>query len=198
MAANEVPRWVEYAKLGVAAVTPLVTGIVGLLVLQLGSDIENNKHRNQELIKKRIAFFDDLGPKLNDLLCFYHAIGNWKEINPEKIILIKRDLDKKFFTYKFLLSYDSFAAYMKFNNEYFETFVKPGQDAMLKLDVNFLRERMGKSFQSSWLEPQAMQASQATQGGDAEKQTKIYEFLMQQLAKDIKGDNDNKYSYIHH
>jgi hypothetical protein len=34
---NRVPIWVEYAKLGVAALTPIVTGIVGLIVLQLGN-----------------------------------------------------------------------------------------------------------------------------------------------------------------
>ena len=34
------PEWLEYAKLGVAALTPIMTGVVGIILVRLGTKLD--------------------------------------------------------------------------------------------------------------------------------------------------------------
>jgi UDP-N-acetylmuramate dehydrogenase len=45
----------EYMKLGVSALTPIVTGFVGIVILRLGKRMEINQQLHNELLRKRIA-----------------------------------------------------------------------------------------------------------------------------------------------
>lgn len=55
--------WVQYAQLGVSLLTPIVTGIIGFLLLRLGNKFEQSKQLNQALLTKRLSFYEDVGPK---------------------------------------------------------------------------------------------------------------------------------------
>ena len=35
--------WLEYAKIGVAALTPIMTGFIGLIVLRMGTKLDSHQ-----------------------------------------------------------------------------------------------------------------------------------------------------------
>jgi len=76
----------ELARLAVAISTPVT-------VLAAGWWIKQREQINAELIRKRIAIYDEVVPKANDILCFYLAASHCREIDPAKVIECKRDLD---------------------------------------------------------------------------------------------------------
>ena len=57
----------EVAKFVVSLATPVIAGIIALMVARFGIQLERQKAINQELVKKRIQIFDEIGPKLNDI-----------------------------------------------------------------------------------------------------------------------------------
>jgi uncharacterized membrane-anchored protein YhcB (DUF1043 family) len=59
-----------------AVIAPLLTGILGVAAGYIAIRFDVKKVSNQELIKKRIAIYDEMAPKLNDLLCFFFALGH--------------------------------------------------------------------------------------------------------------------------
>jgi hypothetical protein len=61
--------WLEYTKLAVSALTPILTGIIGLMALRLGNRLERSRQLNQTLLSKRLSVFDQIAPKLNDIFC---------------------------------------------------------------------------------------------------------------------------------
>ena len=72
----------ELAKLAVAISTPLT-------VLAVGWWIRQREQINGELIRKRIAIYDEVVPRGNDILCFFLGVGHWRELDPAKVIECK-------------------------------------------------------------------------------------------------------------
>jgi hypothetical protein len=68
---NQTTVWtsLEIAKFIVSLATPVIAGIIALMVANFGLHLERQKVINQELIKKRIGIYDEVGPKLNDIYC---------------------------------------------------------------------------------------------------------------------------------
>src|SRR4051812_5961528 len=85
----------EIAKLIVAAITPIALACIGVYIHRLTKRFEHAQWRNQKLIEKRLAIYDDLAPLLNDNFCYFTYVGNWKERKPVEIIASKRNIDKK-------------------------------------------------------------------------------------------------------
>ena len=85
----------EIAKLIASTLTPVTVALFGWYLTRFAKSIEHRQWRNQRLIEKRIAIYDDLSPHLNDLLCFFTFVGCWKELAPPQVIAIKRVVDKK-------------------------------------------------------------------------------------------------------
>ncbi|GJD48482.1 hypothetical protein OPKNFCMD_1203 [Methylobacterium crusticola] len=176
-----VPIWIEYAKLIISMSTPIVTGIVGYLVLQLGFGIEKNKQLNQELVKKRLAFYDAVAPDLNRLFCFYQVVGDWSDLDPAKIIEMTRRIDKNFYVYRFIFSDKIFETYIEFSRGYFEPYAGAGLPARLRLDVHYVKRQMGSKFDEAWL-PNVARAP-----GDHGEQSALYRRLMTDLGRTITG-----------
>src|ERR1700704_2214791 len=86
--------WIEFARLGIAALTPLMTLIVGVLVVHLGTKLDTTKQLQAELLRKRLHLFEEIAPRLNDIFCFYQAVGHWAELNPDEVIKRKRAIDR--------------------------------------------------------------------------------------------------------
>ena len=173
--------WLEYAKLGVAALTPIMTGLIGLLVVRLGSKVEATKQLNQELMRKRLQLFEELAPKLNDIHCFYQAVGHWADLNPEEVIRRKRSIDRAIQVNRYLFRSDFFDEYQRFEEAHFEMFSAPGQPARLRLDLDHVGKRAGTAFQKDWI------SSASAKPGSHQDQSQAYQALMEILGREARG-----------
>ena len=77
--------WIKYAELGIAALIPIMTLVVGIIVLRLGTA------RRDQTAAVRIAAqaprsVRDVAPKLNDIFCFFQVVGHWADLDPDEII----------------------------------------------------------------------------------------------------------------
>lgn len=139
--------WLEVAKLVASLSVPMAVLVLGLI-------LERRKVANQELTKKRIAVFDVVAPKLNDIFCFYRVVGHWATLEPDRVIAAKRDADRQIHVYRALFSATFFAAYQDFMAAGFEMFSSPegGAPAKLRLDLTHVSREMGTRWQVAWRE----------------------------------------------
>jgi hypothetical protein len=175
--------WLEYTKLAVSALTPILTGIIGLMALRLGNRLERSRQLNQTLLSKRLSVFDQIAPKLNDIFCFYRAIGHWSDLNPAEIIKRKRDIDRTFHINEFLFDKRLKALFNEFEAAHFETFSASGQPAKLRLDVEHVRKLMGPAYRPDW------SSALSAKAGNIDQQTQAYQKLMERLGKEVKGED---------
>jgi hypothetical protein len=174
-------EWLEYAKLGIAALTPIMTGVVGIIVVRLGTKLDVSKQLHQELLRKRLQLFEDVAPKLNDIFCFFQAVGHWADLSPDEVIKRKRAIDRSIQVNRYLFRSDVWEAYQRFEQSHFDMFAAVGQPARLRLDMTYIRERVGDYFKSEWT-PMA-----SAKAGNHEEQRDRYQALMQILGSEIKG-----------
>lgn len=125
----------EIAKLIVAALAPASIGVVGYFINKRIRDLERDEWKNRKAIERRIALFDDIGPKLNSLYCFLKWVGDWQRITPQRAVEIKRELDKTVFTYRYILGEDVFSAYNAFMELAFRMYHTPGKDALIRATI---------------------------------------------------------------
>ncbi len=173
--------WLEYVRLLLAAITPLMTGAIAGILLYFGLRIDRRKQVSGELVKKRIDFYEKTTPHTNDLYCFCRGVGHWATLDPQKLILSKRELDRQFHLNRFLLTERTFGLYDQFITQYFSMFVAAGRPARLRVDLEFLKAQMGPKFQKTWLP--------FLGEGDVDAQCQAYEVLMESLGREIKGEN---------
>ncbi|MGV2288813.1 hypothetical protein AAHK20_08850 [Trinickia sp. YCB016] len=125
----------EIAKLIVGFLTPLSVAAFGWFVSRRLKRLELAQWSNQKLIEKRLVIYDTVAPLLNQLLCFYTWVGHWKDISPEDVIKIKRELDRTFNIYRHLFDEDIYSAYQTFIHALFETFTGAGVDAKIRSHI---------------------------------------------------------------
>lgn len=125
-------NWLELVKLAVGVMTPLSVAAFGWFISRRLKRFELLQWSNQKLIEKRIAIYDQVGPALNQLYCFYVWVGNWKEITPAEVLRLKRDLDQKMYVYGHLFDGDLLRCYREFMHTLFETFQGAGEDAKIR------------------------------------------------------------------
>ena len=175
------PEWLEYAKIGVAALTPIMTGVVGIILVRLGTRLDATKQLHQELLRKRLQLFEDVAPKLNDVFCFFQAIGHWADLSPDEVIKRKRAIDRSIQVNRYLFRSDFWDAYQRFEQSHFDMFAAVGQPAKLRLDMAYVRERVGDYFKSEWA------PFVSGKPGNHQDQSQHYQALMQILGKEIRG-----------
>ena len=122
----------EIAKLIVGVLTPLSVALLGWLFSRQLKRLDLSNWTNQKLIEKRLAIYDDIAPKLNQLLCFFTWVGYWKTISPADAIDAKRDLDKTLNIYRHVFEAEVYAAYQDYIHILFETYTDIGHDAKLR------------------------------------------------------------------
>jgi hypothetical protein len=122
----------EIAKLAVGVLIPLSVAAAGLLVSRYLKRLDLAQWKNQKLLEKRIAIYDEVAPKLNKLLCFYTWIGYWKSISPDDAINAKRELDKTMNVYRHLFDDEVYEAYQEFIITLFEPYTGAGHDARIR------------------------------------------------------------------
>ena len=175
------PNWLEYARLAVAALTPIMTLVVGIIVVRLGTRLDATKQLHTELLRKRLALFEDVAPKLNDIFCFFQAIGHWADLSPEEVIKRKRAIDRSIQVNRYLFRSDFWVAYQRFEKAHFDLFAAVGQPAKLRMDLAYIRERVGDHFKSEWT------PFVSSKPGDHHEQRNLYQALMHILGNEIRG-----------
>src|SRR5205823_1433668 len=123
-----------------------------------GTKLDATKQLHAELLRKRLALFEDIAPRLNDIHCFFLAVGHWAELNPAEVIKRKRAIDRSVQINRYLFRSDFWEAYQRFENAHFELFGTVGQPARLRMDMEYIRKRIGDHFSSDWLPAVSAQA----------------------------------------
>lgn len=122
----------EIAKLIVGVLTPLSVALLGWLFSRQLKRLDLSNWTNQKLIEKRLAIYDEIAPRLNQLLCFFTWVGYWKTISPADAIHAKRDLDKTLNIYRHVFEAEVYEAYQDYIHVLFETYTSAGHDAKLR------------------------------------------------------------------
>ena len=133
----------EIVKLAVAALTPLLVLLIGLMIARATRRVEQAQWASRTLIEKRLELFDKMAEPLNDLLCFLRLVGDFQTITPPEAIARKRKLDKLFFTHEALMSEEFGARYRAYINACFEPYTAVGHYARLKASVQRQRTERG-------------------------------------------------------
>ncbi len=144
---NVLPAWldVELLKLVLGAATPITVLIAGWM-------LKRREQLNAELIKKRICIYEEVAPLANDILCFYGAVGRWRDLDPASIIECKRNIDRIMHVYRHFWSGEVWRAHKAFTAACFVEYAGgAGRPARLKLDVAHMRRDMGDGWREEWL-----------------------------------------------
>lgn len=172
-------NWLEAAKLFASLLIPIAVAAFGVYVHRVTKRFEHLQWRSQKLIEKRLAVYDDLAPLFNDLLCYFTYVGNWRELDPPDVVLLKRTVDKKVHLAAPLFTGEFFAASMDFQSLCFETYTGWGRDALLR--TAFVRRREGclNDWKQEW------DACFSIQVVEPNEIRHAYRRLMEAFAQDI-------------
>jgi hypothetical protein len=134
----------EIAKLIVGAATPVVVLLIGFVINRAARRVEEAQWANRKLIERRLDLYEEMAPGLNDLYCFFHLVGNFRDVTPPEAVRRKRALDKAFYINEFLMGPEFQSRYHDFMNACFKTFSGTAQDAKVRSSVALQRqERQG-------------------------------------------------------
>lgn len=169
-------------KIAILIIATLAPIIIAFLVFRYNRIIKrlNKKHQtNQRIVEKRIEIYDRIGPKLNDILCFYCYSGNWKEITPIDIIRLKKELDKDIKIYTPLFSNDLSKKYIDFIHLCFVSF--SGWEHKEKIKSLYeIRQEHNVEWNDDWI-----QFFDTKNVVDAIKMKDRYDELMEFFKKDL-------------
>lgn len=133
-----------------AVLGPVIIAILAIRIRRIRKRLISQHQINQGLIDKRMETYDRIGPKLNDILCFYTYTGNWQELTPDRIMSLKRDLDKDIRTSIPLFSDDLLKKYDAFMQVCFVSF--SGWEHQEKIKSLYgLREELMENWDEKWI-----------------------------------------------
>lgn len=141
----------EIAKLGVAALTPILIVGLGWVINRAARRVENAQWIDRKVIEQRLALFEEVAPKLNDLYCFFMLVGNFQDVTPPEAIERKRELDKLFHSHKPLFSpavADCYRAFIKACFGEFEGGV--ARPATIRASRPRQLEERGRAWKRKW------------------------------------------------
>ncbi|MFN8239428.1 MAG: hypothetical protein U0X39_01595 [Bacteroidales bacterium] len=180
----------EVVKICVALLTPILIFGVGLYINKSLILIEHNQWRNQKLIEKRIDVYDDLMPDLNDLLCYFAHMGNWKKFTPEYIVGLKRAIDRKVHLAAPLFADDFFAACTEFIGLCYETYTGGVNDAKLRISPDDWKTAFGDEWKLEW----NVHFSEKSKFTNTEKIRDAYSLIVKIFAREMGLNPKTSYS----
>lgn len=132
--AEPVRRWnsLEITKLIVSALTPaLILGLSIFFSYQRDTDAKREvQHRRAA--DRRIDVWVKVMPEIDQLYSYFLYVGRWKELGPQEIIQLKRQVDDSMYSNRILFDPHFFKAYERMMNEMFRSFQGWGKDAALR------------------------------------------------------------------
>ncbi len=141
-------------KIPIMIIATLAPIIIAFLVFRYNRIIKglDKKHQtNQRIFEKRIEIYDRIGPKLNDIFCFYCYNGNWKEITPIDIVRLRKELDKDINVSTPLFSNDISEKYIDFMHLCFVSFSGWEHDEKIK-SLYELRQEHNVEWNEDWIQ----------------------------------------------
>ncbi|HYP64673.1 MAG TPA: hypothetical protein VEQ16_12325 [Acidocella sp.] len=141
---SSAPWWAS------AVFSPLMTFVFAMLGAWFAIKFDRKKTINQELVKKRLLIYEDMAPKANDLLCYFICVGDWKALDPIKLLEHKRKLDRCVFVYGPLLSPALINKSHQFINSCFSTYQGAGKAAALRANLPFLKSQWRENWNEAW------------------------------------------------
>ena len=106
---------------------------------------------NRRAVERLLELHEKMAPLMNDLMCFFRTIGDFRDIDPPSAIRKKRELDKLYFVNEHLFHPTFRERYREFMNECFEHWKSPGEDAKMKASALWLKgERGERGWDDSW------------------------------------------------
>jgi hypothetical protein len=169
------------SALWTVAGAPLLTALLAMGGAWIAISFDRRKTLNQELIRKRIVIYEEMAPKLNDLLCFGRSIGRWKSLTPFDIIDRKRDLDRLISVYGALFSGRLARRYHAFIDSLFLTYQGFGVPAKFRVPLDRLKAEWKTGWKPEWEEDFAP-PNRASSSSEIKRR---YDELMDQFAVDI-------------
>jgi hypothetical protein len=106
--------------------------------------------RDRKFVEKRLLVFEDMAPRLNDLLCFFRRVGNFRAIMPPVAVARKRELDETFHVNEFLFSEAFRKRYHAFMEGCFRTWTAVAEDAKLRASAEAHRAERGPDWSDEW------------------------------------------------
>jgi hypothetical protein len=143
----------EIVKLVVGVMTPIAVVILGVFVARATARIEQSQWASQRVVEYRLKVFENVAPKLNRLLCFYAFVGRWKDITPNDVLRLKRELDEDLYVYRLLFSPHLFEVYQSFMDTLFKTYAATDRDALIR---GLVASDLGDRRLLGWWQPMCM------------------------------------------
>jgi hypothetical protein len=170
----------EVAKLVVSALTPIVLFGLGFIVSRAGQRVELARWSRQKVIERRLELFNEMGPDLNDLFCFFLQRGHFRDITPPDAIGRKRRLDRIFHSNRPLFSLAFADRYQAFLDSCFATFTGAGEPAKLRASADEQRRQRGADgWDPRW------EAMFVESGMAADEIARSYDALMNAFAYEL-------------
>jgi hypothetical protein len=169
----------EVVKLGAGLLTPVLLAIFGIYIHRVTKRFEHSQWRSQKLIERRLSIYDSLAPDFNDLVCYFTYVGCWRDLDPDKVVALKRSIDKRVYLAAPLFSKEFFDSCMAFQSVCFATYNGWGRDA--SLNTHFERRREAR--QDDW-RPEWESLFSQTQSTPAQVRS-AYDLVMTSFARDI-------------
>ena len=142
-------NWLEVAKLAAGILSPVAIAALGVYIHRVTKRFEHVQWRSQKLVEKRLAIYDEVAPRLNDLLCYFTYVGSWRDKDPPEIVALKRDLDRRIHLAAPLFSPALYSTCQALLALCYETYTGWGQDA--KLRTAYLRRRDARAdWEHEW------------------------------------------------
>lgn len=144
----------EWIKIATSVSVPVIILIFGYLFNIRLKSIDHSQWQNRKIIELRLDLYKEIAPKINSMFCFCLWIGEWKNISPYDMIRMKRETDKIFNVYRYLLNEDLYNSYNIFIHHIFKTYNGPGEDAKIKSYIycgeGDRRVAFGEHWQNDW------------------------------------------------
>lgn len=172
-------NWLETTKILASLLVPVALASFGIYIHRITKRFEHLQWRSQKLTEKRLVIYDDLAPKLNELLCYYTYVGNWRDTTPLEVIAMKREIDKKIYLAAPLFSKSFFASCINFQDLCFETHTGWGNDSRLRTAFDRRRDAWLKGWNSEW------EGCFSNEPVDPDLVRKSYHHLMKEFSKEI-------------
>lgn len=160
----------------------LLSTLLALAVAAAAVSFDRRKTINQELVRKRIAVFEQVAPLINDMYFFLFSVGAPLALTPPEMVARKSELDRLIRLYAPLFSERLSHRYWYFIHAIFEMVGDWNEPAKLKVDLSTLK--MGRS---DW--PPEWDRMFASEGTDFGAFLHHYEALMDQFAVEIGARN---------
>jgi hypothetical protein len=102
--------------------TPVVVERLGWLISRAARRLDEAQCSGRKLIELRLELYTEMARPLNDLLVFFLAVGDFRDIDPPEALKRKCALDKAFYVRQYLTNDEFAQRYDAFVNACFWTY----------------------------------------------------------------------------